>query len=153
MTPFYGWGSTASRLEPLQGGSLLFTIKFPEIPGTHLINLGRMKGWVDLEGNVMRVMFCQGRRKDYPLLITEWMVYISFVINAFKKFFVLLMLIKCFCVYIFIWYLLLSFSFCFLRMWSILVFRSAKWWLPPLVVLVWMVGEPPRVPAAGDLVK
>ena len=25
MAPFYGWGSTASRLEPLQGGSLLFT--------------------------------------------------------------------------------------------------------------------------------
>ena len=30
MAPFYGWGSTASRLEPLRGGSLLFTIKFPE---------------------------------------------------------------------------------------------------------------------------
>ena len=36
MAPFYGWGSTASRLEPLQGGSLLFTTKFPEISGTHL---------------------------------------------------------------------------------------------------------------------
>ena len=45
MAPFYGWGSTASRLEPLQEGSLLFTIKFPEIPGTHFINLGKMKGW------------------------------------------------------------------------------------------------------------
>ena len=44
MTPFYGWGSTASRLHPLRGGSLLFTTKFPEIPGTHLINLKRMKG-------------------------------------------------------------------------------------------------------------
>ena len=43
--PFYGWGSTASRLEPLRGGSLL---KFPEIPGTHFIDLRRMKGWVDL---------------------------------------------------------------------------------------------------------
>ena len=39
MAPFYGWGSTASRLEPLQGGSLLFTDKFPEIPGTHFIDL------------------------------------------------------------------------------------------------------------------
>ena len=28
MAPFYGWGSTASRLEPLRGGSLLFTTKF-----------------------------------------------------------------------------------------------------------------------------
>ena len=44
MAPFYGQGSTASRLEPRQGGSLLFTIKFPEIPGTHFIDLGRMKG-------------------------------------------------------------------------------------------------------------
>ena len=44
MAPFYGWGSTASRLEPLRGGSLLITTKFPEIPGTHFIDLGRMKG-------------------------------------------------------------------------------------------------------------
>ena len=44
MAPFYGWGSTASRLEPLQGGSLLFTAKFSEIPGTHFIDLGRIKG-------------------------------------------------------------------------------------------------------------
>ena len=48
MVPFYGWGSTASRLEPLRGGSLLFTTKFPEIPGTHFIDLERMNGWVDL---------------------------------------------------------------------------------------------------------
>ena len=39
MTPFYGWGSIASRLEPLQGDSLLFTTKFPETPSTHFINL------------------------------------------------------------------------------------------------------------------
>ena len=32
MAPFYGWGSTASRLEPLRGGSLLFTTKlWPDI--------------------------------------------------------------------------------------------------------------------------
>ena len=43
MAPFYGWGSTASRLEPLQGGSLLFITKFPEIPGTHFTNLRGMK--------------------------------------------------------------------------------------------------------------
>ena len=37
MAPFYGWALTASRLEPLQGGSFnLF------------INFGRMKGWVGL---------------------------------------------------------------------------------------------------------
>ena len=39
MAPFYGWGSTASRLEPLQGGSLLFTTKFPEIPNTQKVTL------------------------------------------------------------------------------------------------------------------
>ena len=44
MAPFNGWGSTASRLEPLRGGSLLFTTKFPEVPGTHFIDLERMKG-------------------------------------------------------------------------------------------------------------
>ena len=44
MAPFYGWGSTASKLEPLREGSLLFTTKFPEVPGTHFIDLGRMKG-------------------------------------------------------------------------------------------------------------
>ena len=42
MTPFYGWGSTASR--PFRGGSLLFTTKFPDIPSTHFTDLGRMKG-------------------------------------------------------------------------------------------------------------
>ena len=31
MASFYEWGSTASRLEPLQKGRLLFTTKFPEI--------------------------------------------------------------------------------------------------------------------------
>ena len=41
---FFGWGSTTSNVEPLQGGSLLFTTKFPEIPGTHFINFRRMKG-------------------------------------------------------------------------------------------------------------
>ena len=47
MTPFNGWGSAALKLEPLWGGSLLFTNKFPEIPGTHFTDHGKMKGWVD----------------------------------------------------------------------------------------------------------
>ena len=41
LAPFYGWGSTASRLEPLRGGSLWFF-------GTYFTDLGRMKGWVNL---------------------------------------------------------------------------------------------------------
>ena len=44
MAPFYGCGITASSLEPLRGGSLLFSTKSPEIPGTHFIDLGGMKG-------------------------------------------------------------------------------------------------------------
>ena len=55
----------------------------------------------------MRVTLCQRGRKDYALLDAERMVYISFVFNTFKIFFVLLILIRCFCVYFFI-YLLLS---------------------------------------------
>ena len=38
MAPFFGWSSTSSRLEPLWWGSLLFTTRFPEIPGTHKIS-------------------------------------------------------------------------------------------------------------------
>ena len=44
MAPFYGWGSIAPRLKPLQGGSLLFMTKFPETPVTHFTDLRRMKG-------------------------------------------------------------------------------------------------------------
>ena len=47
MTPFHGRGSTASTLVPPQGCSLLFTTKPPEIPGTHFINLRRMKDCID----------------------------------------------------------------------------------------------------------
>ena len=48
MALFYGWGSTASKLEPLRGGSLLLTTKLPDIPGTHFTDLKKMKGWVEL---------------------------------------------------------------------------------------------------------
>ena len=41
MAPFYGWGSTASRLQSLPGGSLLFTIQFPEIT-FKLANFGKI---------------------------------------------------------------------------------------------------------------
>ena len=44
MAPFHGWGSNVSRLEPLRGGSLLFTTKLPTISGTNFTDLGRMKG-------------------------------------------------------------------------------------------------------------
>ena len=34
--------------ESLRGDCLLLTTKFPGIPSTHFIHLGRMKGWVNL---------------------------------------------------------------------------------------------------------
>ena len=42
MTPFYGWGSTAPRLEPPRGGSLLFTTEFPDIL---VLTLSTSEGW------------------------------------------------------------------------------------------------------------
>ena len=44
MAPFYGWGSTVSKLVTFRGSSLLFTTNFPDIPCTHFIDLGKMKG-------------------------------------------------------------------------------------------------------------
>ena len=45
MASFHEWGSIASWLvQPLQAGSSLFPSKFPEIPGTYLIDLRRIKG-------------------------------------------------------------------------------------------------------------
>ena len=38
--------------EPLQGDGLLFTIQFPGVPDTQLIDPGRMKGWVDLRATL-----------------------------------------------------------------------------------------------------
>ena len=43
MASFYGWVWTASRLELLRGDSLLFITKYPEIHGSHFINLGRIE--------------------------------------------------------------------------------------------------------------
>ena len=48
MTPFYGFNCVEAT-ESLRGDSLLFTTKSPGVPGVHLIDLGMMNGWVDLE--------------------------------------------------------------------------------------------------------
>ena len=48
MASLWMGGSTAApRLQPLRGDNLLFTTKFPEIPGTHFIDLRKMKGRVE----------------------------------------------------------------------------------------------------------
>ena len=53
MAPFYGWGSTALRLQPLRGGSLLFTIQFPEsCMQQHLYEHFYSEGHNEFLGNV-----------------------------------------------------------------------------------------------------
>ena len=51
MASFFGWGSAASRLLSHYEEAVYFlsVAKFSEIPGTHLINLGRIKARVNLE--------------------------------------------------------------------------------------------------------
>ena len=44
MAPFYGWGSTISRLQSYYEVSLLFTTQSRGVPGTHIIDLGKIKG-------------------------------------------------------------------------------------------------------------
>ena len=66
MAPFYGWGSTASRLEPLRGGSLLFTTKFPEIPGTPTLK----KMW-DLNVFLQKVKESLGRWRVETETVSE----------------------------------------------------------------------------------
>ena len=47
--PFLWMGFNCLKAtEPLLWCSLLFTTKFTESPGTHLMDLGRMKGWINL---------------------------------------------------------------------------------------------------------
>ena len=72
MASFDGCGSTASRLEPLQGGSLLFTTKFPEIPGTHFTDLGRMKGWVDLGATQFKFFLKSRVLLTYSIVSVCW---------------------------------------------------------------------------------
>ena len=65
--------------EPLQGGSLLFTTKFQEIIGTHLINLRKMKRWVDLA--VTQWFWTQYPWIGCLLLNLEW--HNSFIISIY----------------------------------------------------------------------
>ena len=50
MVPFHGWGSIVSRLQNHYEETVNFLPPSPqEDPDTHLIDLGMMKGCVDLE--------------------------------------------------------------------------------------------------------
>ena len=48
LWPFFMDGVQLPRGYRAIRDSLLFTTKFPETPGTHFTDLGRMKGWVNL---------------------------------------------------------------------------------------------------------
>ena len=43
-----GFNCLKATDESPRGDSLLFTTHYPGVPGGHLIDLGRMKGWIDL---------------------------------------------------------------------------------------------------------
>ena len=77
------------------------------------------------EGNVR-----QRGRKDYAILRLERMVFISFVTNAFNFFCVLFIYAYKLFLYIFFYFCQNVYGFSrlalVLRMWSVLVFRSAK---------------------------
>ena len=46
MALFFDWLKATA---PLRRGSLLFTTKSPKVPSIHLVDIGRMKGYVNLE--------------------------------------------------------------------------------------------------------
>ena len=81
MTPFYGWGSTDSRLEALWGGKLLLATKFPEIPGPHFNDLGRMKGWSTLSHAVILNTGLPGRDPLHAILL-----FYNIYINVYTQF-------------------------------------------------------------------
>ena len=62
MAPFYGWGSTASRLQPLRGDSLLFTTQFPEIP-------------ISLSSNIEKILEKLMYRRLYTFLNNKNIIY------------------------------------------------------------------------------
>ena len=59
MALFHGWGSTVSRLEwkPLREAILLFTIKYPNIAGTHFLSAS--------EGKTTQILKNLIQRKEY----------------------------------------------------------------------------------------
>ena len=78
--PFHGWGSTASRLEwePLWGGSLLLTIKFAEIGGTHFLSISEGQTTQILKSDpkgevsvVPKILFPQMKVPGYTTLVSD----------------------------------------------------------------------------------
>ena len=53
MAPFLWMGFNCLKATAITRRYFIFTIQFPEIPGAHFIDLGRMKGWFGLEHPVV----------------------------------------------------------------------------------------------------
>ena len=53
--------------EPLQGNSLLVTIKSSGVPGTRFIDLGEMKSYIDLRASPS--LAAEGLREYYGVLV------------------------------------------------------------------------------------
>ena len=79
MAPFYGWSSTASRLDPLQEDSLLFTTKFLDVSVTHFINLERMKGWIELVATQWLWTQDPWVGNPVPCFCEIWALYVSWI--------------------------------------------------------------------------
>ena len=70
MAPFYyGWGSTASRLQPLRRGSLLFTIQFPEISGIYTVYIKKLGQF--FSHTLLVIHHSTGSYKYFEKLISE----------------------------------------------------------------------------------
>ena len=83
MAPFYyGWGSTASRLQPFRGGSLLFTIQFPEIPGTSVFSIKLAEIFLSFLSLLLKLLPIKSRRWKSDM--KKYFIN-QFSISCFKK--------------------------------------------------------------------
>ena len=71
--------------EPLRGAGLLFTIKFSEIPGTRLINLGRIKGLVDVEAELTMFIEKIVFRHIFTKVVGTANVFENFIKNFLRE--------------------------------------------------------------------
>ena len=65
--------------EPLRGNSQLFTTQFPGFPGTHSINLERMKGWNKRSASVIKLW---SNNYIYNIIWVTW----NYVMNFISKY-------------------------------------------------------------------
>ena len=84
--PFLWMGFNCFKVtEPLRGAGLLFTIKFSEIPGTRLINLGRIKGLVDVEAELTMFIEKIVFRHIFTKVVGTVNVFENFIKNFLRE--------------------------------------------------------------------